>query len=182
MKKSLTLFEDTLTREVFVHLNQSDTPNNYNVYVLKTGTSAECEDDGQVERGNDVSGLIRFCRPSTSEAACGKNPWSHVGKIYNLKATILAHRIYEEQASKGVRDVQVNLVSQIGHPLTKPWLIGVAVSLEDGDKLTDDLVYEIEKTVWEELAMKPLLRMRDDLLSIKYLLCYEPPVPLAFKL
>ena len=54
------------------------------VYLTVLGTSAEGGDSGQVGRGNNVIGVIPLNRPMSSEAAAGKNPVSHVGKIYKL--------------------------------------------------------------------------------------------------
>ena len=65
------------------------------IYLSLLGTSAEDADSGQVGRGNRVNGLISVNRPMGTEAAAGKNPVSHVGKIYNL----LSHKIAETAVS-----------------------------------------------------------------------------------
>lgn len=54
------------------------------LYLTVTGTSAEAGDDGEVGRGNRVNGLITLYRPMNMEAAAGKNPVTHVGKLYNI--------------------------------------------------------------------------------------------------
>ena len=59
------------------------------VYLTVLGTSADGADSGQVGRGNKANGVISLNRPIGTEAAAGKNPVSHVGKIYNT----LSHRI-----------------------------------------------------------------------------------------
>ncbi len=76
---------------VSVQYNMLDEPGKGmdGVYLSLTGTSAEDADSGQVGRGNRVNGVIAVNRPLGTEAAAGKNPVSHVGKIYNL----LSHRI-----------------------------------------------------------------------------------------
>jgi S-adenosylmethionine synthetase len=51
------------------------------MYLSVLGTSAEDADSGEVGRANQVNGLIALNRPRGSEAAAGKNPVSHVGKI-----------------------------------------------------------------------------------------------------
>ena len=66
------------------------------MYLTVLGTSADGADGGQVGRGNRVNGLISLHRPMSTEAAAGKNPVSHVGKIYNL----LAHRSPRTSASR----------------------------------------------------------------------------------
>ena len=58
-------------------------------YLTLTGISAEDADSGQVGRGNRANGLIAFARPNGGEAAAGKNPVAHAGKIYS----VLSHRL-----------------------------------------------------------------------------------------
>ena len=74
-----------------VAVNAADEPSAGAIYLTVTGTSAEAGDDGQVGRGNRVNGLITPGRPMSLEAAAGKNPVTHVGKIYN----VLARKICE---------------------------------------------------------------------------------------
>jgi S-adenosylmethionine synthetase len=64
-------------------------------------------------------------RPMTMEAIAGKNPVSHVGKIYN----VLADRMAKEIADlEGVEEAYVTLVSKIGSPLDQPLLRGVKIN------------------------------------------------------
>ena len=88
------------------------------VYLTVTGTSAESGDSGQIGRGNKVNGVISLNRPMGTEAAAGKNPVSHVGKIYTIMTHQVAARIYEEVP--GVREVYVWMLSQIGAPIDRP--------------------------------------------------------------
>ncbi len=98
------------------------------MYLTVLGTSAESADGGEVGRGNRVNGLITFCRPMTMEAAAGKNPVSHVGKIYNLLARQTAERIC--QHIDAVEEANVWLCSRIGAPLDEPWIASVQVALK----------------------------------------------------
>src|SRR5947209_17553568 len=84
------------------------------MYLTVLGTSADDGDGGQVGRGNRVNGLIPLNRPTCSEAAAGKNPVSHVGKIYNLLTYEIANHVY--QKVPGIKEVYVWLLSQIGRP------------------------------------------------------------------
>ncbi len=93
------------------------------VYLSLLGTSAEDADSGEIGRGNRVNGLISLNRPASAEAAPGKNPVSHVGKIYNVLAHRLAERIY--RAVPGVAEVWVWLCSRIGQPINSPALAAV---------------------------------------------------------
>lgn len=83
-------------------MNAADDDERGTVYLTVTGTSAEAGDDAEVGRGNRTSGLITPYRPMTLEAAAGKNPVSHVGKLYNLVASRIAAAIIE--ALPAVRD------------------------------------------------------------------------------
>lgn len=105
------------------------------MYLTVLGTSAEGADGGEVGRGNRVNGLITFCRPMTMEAAAGKNPVSHVGKIYNLLARQTAERIC--QHVDAVEEANVWLCSRIGAPLDEPWVASVQVALKPGATIGD---------------------------------------------
>lgn len=93
------------------------------VYLTVLGTSAEDGDCGQVGRGNRVNGVIPLNRPISNEAAAGKNPVSHVGKIYNLLTHRMANEIYEKLPD--IEEVYVWLLSKIGKPIDQPEVIAV---------------------------------------------------------
>ncbi len=99
------------------------------VYLSVLGTSAECGDSGQIGRGNKVNGVIAINRPMGTEAAAGKNPVSHVGKIYTIFTHEVAQKVYEEVP--GIREVYVWMVSQIGKPIDQP-VAAVQVILQKG--------------------------------------------------
>jgi len=94
-------------------------------YLTLLGTSAEAGDSGEVGRGNRVCGIISLRRPSSAEAAPGKNPVAHVGKIYNVLAQALAEDIPKKV--HGLRDVTVWITSQIGKPISSPQAVVVEV-------------------------------------------------------
>jgi S-adenosylmethionine synthetase len=119
------------------------------LYLTVLGTSAESGDGGQVGRGNRVNGLISLSRPMTLEAAAGKNPVSHVGKIYNLLAHQLADRIYH--ASDAIDEVYVWLCSRIGQPLDEPWTTSIQLALSAGATL-GDVEHEVNHIVSQELS------------------------------
>lgn len=105
------------------------------VYLSLLGTSAEDADSGQVGRGNRVNGLISLNRPMGTEAAAGKNPVSHVGKIYNILAHQMAREIY--QGIEGITEVYVLLLSRIGAPVDSPQLASAQLLLEKGRRIND---------------------------------------------
>ncbi|MHC4270494.1 MAG: methionine adenosyltransferase [Planctomycetota bacterium] len=120
-----------------VHLNSLDEKGRGlgGIYLSLLGTSAEDADSGQVGRGNRVNGLISVNRPMGTEASAGKNPVSHVGKIYNVLAHKIAQEIYE--ASGGVKEVYVMLLSRIGTPIDKPQMATAQILFEDGREIKE---------------------------------------------
>jgi S-adenosylmethionine synthetase len=100
------------------------------IYLTVTGTSAEDADSGQVGRGNRVNGIIPLNRPVSSEAAAGKNPVSHVGKIYNVLSHRIANEIYVNVPD--IKEVYVWLLSQIGEPIDQPKIAAAQVIMERG--------------------------------------------------
>jgi len=115
--------------DVDAEVNTADGPTPDSVYLTVTGLSAEAGDDGQVGRGNRVNGLITPYRPMSLEALGGKNPVSHVGKLYNVLATRIANAVAAEVP--GVIDAQCFLLSRIGRPVTEPQIADVSVRLAD---------------------------------------------------
>jgi len=103
------------------------------VYLTVLGTSADGADSGQVGRGNRPNGVIPLNRHVGSEAAAGKNPVSHVGKIYNLLTHRIANEIYSQVS--GLDEVYVWLVSQIGKPIDEPAIAVARVITRLGTKI-----------------------------------------------
>jgi S-adenosylmethionine synthetase len=133
---------------VDLHLNALDKEGRGlgGTYLTLLGTSAESADSGQVGRGNRVNGLISLNRPLGTEAAAGKNPVSHVGKIYNVLAHKTAEKIFRNVG--GIEEVYVLLLSRIGSPVSTPQMASAQVLLSKGLKLKDrsnDISRIIEK-------------------------------------
>lgn len=124
-------------RRIDVHFNSLDEKGRGldGVYLSLLGTSAEDADSGQVGRGNRVNGLISMNRPMGTEAAAGKNPISHVGKIYNVLAHRIAREIYEK--IEGIREVYVLLLSRIGTPIDRPMTATAQILLENKRRMRD---------------------------------------------
>ncbi len=114
-----------VARRCEVEVNTADGESEGTIYLTVTGTSAEAGDDGEVGRGNRVNGLITPYRPMSMEAVAGKNPVTHVGKLYN----ILAQRVAAAIVSRldGIGDAQCFLLSQIGRPIDQPQIADVRV-------------------------------------------------------
>jgi S-adenosylmethionine synthetase len=146
--------------EVAVNTADGDTADS--IYLTVTGLSAEAGDDGQVGRGNRVNGLITPYRPMSLEAAAGKNPVTHVGKLYNLLADRIARALVAE--IPGVREAYCFLVSRIGRPITEPQLMDLKLRLEDATALAalEPRVAQVARdqlagvtTLWRELLEGP---------------------------
>ncbi|HII66717.1 MULTISPECIES: methionine adenosyltransferase [Thermococcus] len=120
-------------RDVNIYVNTADDPDKDIYYITVTGTSAEAGDDGSVGRGNRVNGLITPNRHMSMEAAGGKNPVSHVGKIYNILANLIARDIAEEV--EGVQEVYVRILSQIGKPIDEPLVASIQAIPKPGYKV-----------------------------------------------
>lgn len=137
--------------KVTIDINTLDDPSRgeSGIYLTVLGTSAEGADGGEVGRGNRVNGLIPFGRPLSLEAAAGKNPVSHVGKIYNVLARETAARIYRDV--RGISEVSLFLCSQIGKPLDRP-LTASARIIPERDVTVDEVRERVISIIDEELA------------------------------
>jgi S-adenosylmethionine synthetase len=122
-------------QSVEVAVNAGDGGTADSIYLTVTGTSAESGDDGEVGRGNRVNGLIAFYRPMSMEATAGKNPVSHVGKLYNLLAQRIAQEVVGSMA--GVDEAYCYLLGQIGHPIDDPAVIDLKLRLTHGVNLAE---------------------------------------------
>jgi len=144
-------------RKVTVMVNTADDCACSQVYLTLTGTSAEMGDDGQVGRGNRVNGVIAPFRATSLEAACGKNPISHVGKIYNVLAMLAAREIVARVPT--VKDATVYILSQIGAPLDQPLVANAMVRPVSGN-LTPSIQADVTSVLDEQLARVETIRER----------------------
>lgn len=136
--------------DIHLTLNGLDRPGRGlgGVYLSLLGTSAEDADSGQVGRGNRVNGLIPLNRPVSGEAAAGKNPVSHIGKIYNVLSHRMAEQIYQRVA--GVREIYVWLVGQIGRPIDQPWVAAQLIPASEAE--FEKIGRETRLVIGQELA------------------------------
>jgi len=118
------------------------------MYLTVLGTSADSGDSGEVGRGNRVNGLISLNRPFCSEAAAGKNPVSHVGKIYNVLTYKIARDVYEQVPE--VEEVYIWLLSKIGTPIDYPAIAAAQVIMK-GNNHIDTVRREIKEVLDYEL-------------------------------
>lgn len=106
-------------RNLRVFVNTADDYDRDVYYLTVSGLSMENGDDGSVGRGNRANGLITPMRPMSMEASAGKNPVTHVGKLYNILSNRVADEIYK--TGKGdILEVHTRILSQIGKPIDHP--------------------------------------------------------------
>ena len=137
-------------REVEYFINTGDIPEEKIYYLTVTGLSMENGDDGSVGRGNRVNGLITPYRPMSMEASAGKNPVTHVGKLYNILAFKIAEDVHNA-AGGDIKEVHVRIVSQIGKPIDQPQVASIQV-IPAGNVNIDKYRSEFEGIADEWLA------------------------------
>jgi S-adenosylmethionine synthetase len=135
-------------RKLLITVNAGDDISTGSIYLTVSGTSAESGDDGEVGRGNRVNGLITPYRPMNMEAAAGKNPVTHVGKLYNIVAQQIAYALVREL--EDVSEAYCYLVSRIGSPIKEPMIVDIRVALNEGGSI-DGLQQTIDEIVQSKL-------------------------------
>ncbi|HEX9895893.1 MAG TPA: methionine adenosyltransferase [Gemmatimonadales bacterium] len=140
--------------EVEVRVNTADVPEKGQFYLTVTGTSAEAGDDGQAGRGNRANGLITPYRPMSLEAAPGKNPLNHVGKLYQVAGERIARDVVARLPD--IAAAECWLVSRIGDPVDRPQLVDLHVMSPKG-MVPADFIDPVEDIVAGELARIPTL-------------------------
>ena len=111
---------------IFINTADKDGGKITSHYLTVTGLSQENGDDGSVGRGNRVNGIITPYRPMSMEAAAGKNPVTHVGKLYNVLSNKIAEHVVKEEGGD-VLEVLVRIVSQIGRSIDNPHVASLQV-------------------------------------------------------
>ena len=90
----------------------------------------------------------------TMEAAAGKNPVTHVGKLYNVGASRIAAALVRDVP--GLTAAECYLVSRIGHPIDEPRLVEIRAAARTGMSLASARA-TIEAIVRDNLATLPSL-------------------------
>jgi S-adenosylmethionine synthetase len=94
----------------------------------------------------------------TLKAAAGKNPVTHVGKLYNVVANLITAALVEEIDE--VTAAYCYLVSQIGQPVERPQIIDVQLQMLENqpvekfqeriEEIVRDRLLQIN-TLWQRL-------------------------------
>ncbi len=116
--------------KIFINTADKDGDKITSHYLTVTGLSMENGDDGSVGRGNRVNGIITPYKPMSMEAAAGKNPVTHVGKLYNVLSNKIADKVVKEEGNDVV-EVFVRIVSQIGRSIDNPHVADLQVIYAD---------------------------------------------------
>jgi len=122
-------------RNLEVEVNTGDNYDEDIFYLTVTGLSMENGDDGSVGRGNRCNGLITPFRPMSLEATAGKNPVTHVGKLYNILSNRIANDIIEE-CGGNVLESHIRILSQIGKPIDQPQIATTHLVMAKGVPLS----------------------------------------------
>jgi len=141
--------EGISSRPPTIAVNAADDLLRGSIYLTVTGTSAEAGDDGEAGRGNRANGLITPHRPMTMESVAGKNPITHVGKLYNVAARQIAAQVLREVP--GLTAVECYLVSRIGRPVREPQIVQLRLAGEAA-RSGDALRPALDRIVSEGLA------------------------------
>ena len=154
LRMALDAARRTTRLEIGGMMNAADDVERGNVFLTVTGTSAEAGDDGEVGRGNRASGLITPYRAMTLEAAAGKNPVNHCGKLYSVVATRVAAEI--ARTDGGGTDVTCVLVSQIGRAISDPQVVDVGLASAGATVVSTAVTRaRVEEVLRAELARLP---------------------------
>ena len=127
-------------------------------YLLATGSCIECGEEGVVGRGNPPAGVISSMRPHSVEAAYGKNPVYHAGKVYALITRNLARAIAEASGSPAT----VIAITRHSDPLLSPSRLIVETR---GNMLSDTEVRELSEEVIGRDHLDSLVR-RAEMLAV----------------
>lgn len=107
-------------------LNATD--RNGRAYLTVLGSVADTGDVGVVGRGNRTNGLITPMRAMSIEAAAGKNPLDHTGKLY----AVLAQRLAEAVEARSGAPVDIHIFASKEAPLRDPDEVVVSGGPWDG--------------------------------------------------
>jgi S-adenosylmethionine synthetase len=151
------------SRGISVDINTADDYEKDVYYLTVTGLSMENGDDGSVGRGNRVSGLITPYRPMSMEAAAGKNPVTHVGKLYNLLSMRIADDVVK-QAGGNVKESRVWLLSQIGKPINEPKMCCIKIIPAEG---ANQAALMSDATAVADQHLEAINQLTEDIISEK---------------
>ena len=141
-----------------IYLNTRDNFENNDLYLTLTGSAIESGDEGAVGRGNRSRGVIPFSRNFSMEAACGKNPVYHTGKLFTAIGDVISENIYEKYKIQNV----VYCTSKMGDNIEEPWNISIELNRKiskNDEEIINGMVNEVLKNhykITEEIINKEI--------------------------
>lgn len=120
------------------------------IYLTVLGTSADNADSGEVGRGNKANRVISISRPAGSEAIAGKNPVSHIGKIYNSMSFKIADEIHRKVPD--IEEVFVWMYNVIGRPVNDPKAVIVQPLVKNNSTIDKSRQNQINEIVCDNLS------------------------------
>jgi len=129
--------------DIQLYLNTRDDYEKNDMYMTLTGSAIESGDEGSVGRGNRSRGVIPFSRSFSMEAACGKNPVYHTGKLFTAIGDAISEKIYKKFGLENV----VYCTTKMGDSIENPWNI----SVELNEDVSSDIKKQIEDIVNEKV-------------------------------
>jgi S-adenosylmethionine synthetase len=117
------------------------------LYFVAGGSSTDFGEEGCVGRGNNRNGFIPMFRTFSMEAAWGKNPVYHVGKVFGLVVDNIAKEVSQYFDCKA----EVLVITRNGDPFFAPHNIIINTSKVVDETQLDKVVRDIlEKRDWTE--------------------------------
>lgn len=136
-----TVVSDKL--RINISLNTADAnPHRKLVYMTATGSCIEFGEEGFVGRGNSPNGLISSMRVHSMEAAFGKNPVYHTGRVHAFFASEIAKELFGEIGIESTVMIQTNN----GDTLLEPRNVLVLAENQPDPKAIDGLVRSVLST------------------------------------
>lgn len=164
MKENVADFATKYTkRNLKVFVNTADDYKKDIYYLTVSGLSMENGDDGSVGRGNRSNGLITPMRPMSMEASAGKNPVTHVGKLYNILSNRIADEIYK-MGRGDILEVHTRILSQIGKPIDDPQAASANIIFAPN---VDRKKYEREAAAIFNENLKNMYKLTDEIVAGK---------------
>jgi S-adenosylmethionine synthetase len=164
MKDNVADFASKHTkRNLRVFVNTADDYKKDIYYLTVSGLSMENGDDGSVGRGNRANGLITPMRPMSMEASAGKNPVTHVGKLYNILSNRVADEIYR-MGRGDILEVHTRILSQIGSPIDEPQLASANLIFAPN---VEKKKYEREAVALFDEQLKNMHKLTDEIVAGK---------------
>lgn len=118
-----------------IYLNTRDNYEKNDLYLTAIGSAIESGDEGAVGRGNRSRGVIPFSRSFSMEAACGKNPVYHTGKLFSAIGDLISKKIYDNFNIENV----VYCTSKMGDEIDNPWNISVELNTNVSAKIKREI-------------------------------------------